>query len=90
MNDIDTISKDVFGNSTPHLSDIGKSAAIALVNSHPILDGAKYYNPAIVQIPGFHIDEPKKLDAVSDVIFRPYLNYLLLYIICRKVDHIDK
>lgn len=63
MNEIDAISKDVFGNSTPHLSDIGRSAAVALVNSHPILDGAKYYSPAIIQIPGFHIDEPKKLDA---------------------------
>ncbi|CAH1399795.1 unnamed protein product [Nezara viridula] len=63
MNDIDAISKEIFGKSIPHLSDIGKSAAVALVNSHPILDGAKYYSPAIVQIPGFHIDEPKNLDA---------------------------
>ncbi|XP_014288190.1 UDP-glucosyltransferase 2 [Halyomorpha halys] len=63
MNDMDTVSKDVFGNSAPHIIDIGRSAAVALVNSHPILDDAKYYSPAIVQIPGFHIDEPKKLDA---------------------------
>ncbi|CAH1399792.1 unnamed protein product [Nezara viridula] len=60
---IDGYSKEVFGQSTPHVLEIGKSAAVALVNAHPILDGAKYYSPAIVHIPGFHIDEPKKLDA---------------------------
>ncbi|CAH1399794.1 unnamed protein product [Nezara viridula] len=62
VNTLDGYSKEIFGQSIPHVLEIGKSAAVALVNAHPILDGAKYYSPAIVHIPGFHIDEPKKLD----------------------------
>nr|XP_014278601.2 UDP-glucuronosyltransferase 2B17-like [Halyomorpha halys] len=62
VNSLDVYSKELFGKSTPHVREIGKSAAVALVNAHPLLDGAKYYSPAIIPVPGFHIDEPKKLD----------------------------
>nr|XP_014288185.1 UDP-glucuronosyltransferase 2B17-like [Halyomorpha halys] len=62
VNSLDGYTKEVFGQSTPHVLEIAKSAAVALVNAHPILDGAKYYSPAIIHVPGFHIDEPKKLD----------------------------
>ncbi|CAH1399790.1 unnamed protein product [Nezara viridula] len=63
VNFLDASSKDVLGKSNPHVLEIAKSAAVALVNAHPIIDTPKYYSPAIIHIPGFHIDETKKLDA---------------------------
>jgi len=60
---MDAHSKAFFGENSPTVEEVRKSAPLALVNSHPAIQGARPQLPAIVQVGGFHVPPSKELPA---------------------------
>lgn len=65
------IAKKYFGDDLPSLSEIAKNTSIIFVNSHFSLNQPRPFVPAVVEVGGLHIEEPKKLPKVIS-------NYVIL------------
>lgn len=57
----DIIVKQHFGNDYPPLEDILKNTSLLMVNSFPVLTGARPTVPQVVQIGGIHLKPVKRL-----------------------------
>lgn len=58
--------REYLGNDDmPYLGDLARTTSIMLVNTHYSLNGVRPNTPAVIEVGGLHIREPKKLDSVS-------------------------
>lgn len=63
---VDGLLRKYFGtNEMPYLGDLAKTTSVMLVNTHYSLNGVRPNTPAVIEVGGLHIREPKKLDSVS-------------------------
>lgn len=56
--------KQIFGEKIPPVSELKKGTSLMFVNSHYSLSGSKPLSPAVIEIGGIHIKEPKPLNQV--------------------------
>lgn len=58
--------REYFGNDDmPYLGDLVKTTSVMLVNTHYSLNGVRPNTPAVIEVGGLHIREPRKLDSVG-------------------------
>ncbi|KAG4074841.1 hypothetical protein HA402_009266 [Bradysia odoriphaga] len=58
----DQMLKEIFGNKIPSVAELKKETSLMFVNSHYSLSGVKPLSPAVIEIGGIHIKEPKPLN----------------------------
>lgn len=59
------ILRKQFGEKVPPISDLIKTTSLIFVNQHYSLSGSKPLSPAVVELGGIHISDPKPIDPVS-------------------------
>lgn len=59
------IARKYFGQSLPPLADIVRNTSLLLLNSHFSISKPAPNVPAVVEVGGLHVQEPKKLPEVS-------------------------
>lgn len=60
------IRKYLKDDTMPYLGELIDETSLMLVNTHYSLSGAKAFSPAVIEIGGVHIQEPKSLEEVSE------------------------
>lgn len=53
-------------DNMPYISDLTRTTSMMFVNTHYSLSGAKPNSPAVIELGGIHIKEPKPLNQVYD------------------------
>lgn len=56
--------KQIFGDRIPSVSDLKKETSLMFVNSHYSLSGVRPLSPAVIEVGGIHIKEPKPIREV--------------------------
>lgn len=59
------IASKYFGSDMPSLESIAKNVSLVLVNTHHTLNKPRPLVPAVIQVGGIHIKEPRRLPPVS-------------------------
>lgn len=65
------VRKYVKDDTMPYLGDLIHDTSLMLVNTHYSLSGAKALSPAVIEIGGVHIQEPKPLEEVNGIAQNP-------------------
>jgi glucuronosyltransferase len=60
------IARKYFGETLPPLADIVRNTSLVLVNRHFTLNQPVPNVPAVIEVGGLHVEEPKKLPEVSE------------------------
>lgn len=60
----DKMLKQIFGDKIPSVSDIKKETSLMFVNSHYSLSGVRPLSPAVIEVGGIHIKEPRPIKEV--------------------------
>lgn len=61
----DKMLKQIFGDKIPSVSELKKETSLMFVNSHYSLSGSRPLSPAVIEIGGIHIKEPKPIKQVN-------------------------
>ncbi|KAI5747705.1 hypothetical protein M8J77_017605 [Diaphorina citri] len=61
LNQIDDLSKEIFGDGVPRVKSLDDHVVLAFVNHHPVLDYPRPTVPAFIPVPGLQLKPPKKL-----------------------------
>lgn len=69
LNQIDELSKEIFGDGVPHVKSLDDHVVLAFVNHHPVLDYPRPTVPAFIPVPGLQLKPPKKLPQVNSLPF---------------------
>lgn len=69
----DTILKQYFGDDVPSVDELVANTSLLFVNTHYSLSGSKPQSPALIEVGGIHIQEPKPLKPVSIWFYFLYL-----------------
>lgn len=65
LNESEIIVKKHFGNDFPPLEEILKDTSLLLLNSFPVLNGARPTVPQVIEIGGIHVKPAKTLSQVN-------------------------
>lgn len=65
----DEILKQYLGNDVPSVDELVANTSMLFVNTHYSLSGAKPQSPALIEIGGVHIQDPKPLQPVRQFCF---------------------
>lgn len=57
--------KQYLGNDVPSVQELVGNTSLLFVNTHYSLSGAKPHSPALIEVGGIHIQEPKPLKPVT-------------------------
>lgn len=60
--------KQKFGDKIPSVKELKQQTSLMFVNSHYSLSGVKPLSPAVIEVGGIHIKEPKPLKQVTWVV----------------------
>lgn len=61
----DKMLQQIFGDEIPSVSDLKKGTSLMFVNSHYSLSGSRPLSPAVIEIGGIHIKDPKPIKQVK-------------------------
>lgn len=62
----DANARKHFGDDMPYLGDLERNASIVLLNTNPVLHGAKAHTTAVIEMGRMHLKKKKALPQVND------------------------